>query len=100
MKTSPSDSDPNWEKLLRQARADVGPPADVPALLRAVRHAPPATRTGWAADFSALFATSRVITSCLAGASAFALVATWHVWDSWQALPWAQLLDTTVGGGS
>ena len=99
MNTSP-DPDSRWENLLRQAKADVGPSTDVAALLRAVRLEPMAQPRGWAEDFAALFASTRVIPGCLAGASAFALVATWQVWDSWQALPWVQLLDAAAGGAS
>lgn len=100
MNTPPSNSDSHWEKLLRQARSDVGPPADVAALLRVVRQAPAGAPESWFADFSALFSSSRAIGSCLAAASAFALVATYHVWDTLQVLPWVQLLDTVTGGGS
>jgi len=100
MKTPPSNSDSRWDDLVRQARADVGPPVDLAALLRAVRQAPLEERRGWFTDFSALFSSARVISGCLAGAGAFALVATWQVWDSWQVLPWIQLLDVATGGAS
>lgn len=92
------DPDARWETLLRQARADAGPPADLPALLRAVRSARLPARAGWIADFSALFATRRAIPACLAAAGAFALFSSWQIWDLWQALPWAQLLAVTTGG--
>ena len=60
MKTPPSDPDSRWEKLVQQARADVGPATDLPALLRAVRNAPVASRGGgWAAEFTALIAFGR-----------------------------------------
>jgi hypothetical protein len=100
MKTPPQNSDFRWENLLRQARADVGPPADLAALLRAVGQAPIAPRENWLAEFSALFSSGRFIPSCLAAAAAFAVVATWQVWDSWQTLPWVQLLDLSSGGAS
>jgi hypothetical protein len=100
MKIPPANSDSRWEKLLRAARADAGPPADVPALLRAVRQASLGARASWTAEFTALFASGRVIAGCLAGASAFVLVASWHAWDAWQTVPWAQLLDAATGGGS
>jgi len=98
MKTPRPDSDSRWEKLLRQAQADAGPPADLTALLRAVRQAPPAAQAGWATEFTALFSSARIVSGCLAGATACALFTTWQVWDSWQALPWAQLLITAAGG--
>ncbi len=100
MKIPPSNFDPQWEALLKQARADTGPAADLPALLRVVRHAPFAPHESWGAEFAALFSSGRVIPTCLAGACAFALVATWQAWDTWQEMPWAQLLDTATGGGS
>jgi hypothetical protein len=100
MKKPSSDSDPHWESLLLQARTDIAPPVDMPALLRAVRTAPLAQREDWASEFSALFSSGRFIPACLTGAAAFALIATWQVWDSWQALPWVQLLDVTTGGSS
>jgi hypothetical protein len=95
-------SDPRWENLLRQARADVAPPVDVSALLRVVRQAElaPLASQGWAAEISALFPSTRMIPGCLAAAAAFAAVATWHAWDSWQALPWMQLIDASTGGAS
>jgi hypothetical protein len=98
MKTPPSNPDSHWENLVQQARADVGPPADLAALLRTVRQAPVAPREGWAAEFTALFAFGRIIPTCLAGAGACAMIASWQAWDSWQALPWAQLLTTATGG--
>jgi hypothetical protein len=100
MKTPPSDSDPHWEKLLRQARMDIAPPVDMPALLHAVRTASLAHPEDWASEFSALFSSGRFIPGCLAGAAAFALIATWQAWDSWQTMPWVQLLDVTIGGAS
>lgn len=100
MKKSPFNPDSHWEKLLNAAQADVGPAADVPALLRAVRHAPVAARESWATEFSALFSSGRFIPGCLAGAAGFALIATWHVWDSLETVPWVQLLDTVTGGAS
>jgi hypothetical protein len=100
MKTPPSNPDTHWENLLRQARSDVGPPVSLPALLRAVHQAPLAAQESWATEFSAFFSSGRIIPGCLAGATAFALLATWQVWDSWQTLPWVQLLDAAAGGAS
>ena len=100
MKTPSPNPESRWENLLNQARNDVGPATDVPALLRAVRQAPLAARESWAVEFSALFSSGRFIPGCFAGAAAFALIATWHIWDSLQALPWVQLLDTATGGAS
>jgi len=99
MKIPPSNFDPQWENLLKQARADVGPTVDTQALLRAVRLEPLAPRESWIAEFSALFSSGRVIPTCLAGACAFALIASWEAWNAWQEMPWAQLLDTATGGG-
>ncbi|MEO6995078.1 MAG: hypothetical protein ABI273_15840 [Lacunisphaera sp.] len=101
MKNSPSDPDARWENLLNRARRDVGPTADLSASLRAIQHVELAPApTGWAADFSHLFSSGPVIPACLAGAAAFALIATWQVWDTWQTLPWVQLIDSAVGGSS
>jgi hypothetical protein len=101
MKNSPPDPDARWENLLNRARGDVGPTADLAASLRAIREVEiTPTRTGWAADFSLLFSSGPVIPACLAGAAAFALLATWQAWDSWQTLPWVQLIDSAVGGSS
>ncbi len=98
MKTPPSNFDSRWENLVRQAQADAGPAPDLPALLRAVRQAPVVSREGWAAEFTALFASARVVPACLAASCALACFASWQAWDSWQALPWAQLLTTATGG--
>jgi hypothetical protein len=92
------DSEIRWKKLVARAKADVGPPADLPALLRAVREASPVAQAGWAGEFSALFASGRFLSGCLAGTFACALFASWQVWESWQALPWGQWLVTTTGG--
>jgi hypothetical protein len=101
MKNSPPDPDARWEKLLNRARGDVGPTADLSASLRAIQQIQVApTPTGWAAEFSHLFSSGPVIPACLAGAAAFALLATWQAWDSWQTLPWVQLIDSAVGGSS
>lgn len=100
MKTPPDNSKPQWENLLQKARADLAPPVDLPALLRAVRQAPVARRESWGEEFSALFSSGRIIPACFAGAAALALIATWQAWDAWQALPWVQLLDGSLGGAS
>jgi hypothetical protein len=100
MKTPPSDSDQRWETLLKQARSDVGPPTDVPALLRVLHQPAVVARENWTTELAALFPTGRIFSGCLAGAAAFALIATWQVWDSWQDLPWVQLIDVTTGGAS
>lgn len=104
MKTPRPESDLRWEKLLQQARADVGPPADLNALLRVVRAAPsPASveeRAGWAAEFFALVNAARLVPLCLGGTAAIASVVTWQVWEWWEALPWAQLLMDATGGVS
>lgn len=100
---TPSDpSNSHWENLLRQARSDVAPPIDVAKLLRVVRQAEPApcVSAGWADEISALFPSARMVPGCLAAAAAFGAVATWHAWDSWQTLPWVQLIDASTGGGS
>ncbi len=101
MKNSPPDPDARWEKLLNRARGDFGPTANLAASLRAIQQVQVATAPkGWAAEFSRLFSSGPVIPACLAGAAAFALIATWQAWDSWQTLPWVQLLDSAVGGSS
>jgi hypothetical protein len=97
MKENP-DPELRWKKLVAQARKDVGPTTDVPALLRAVREISPTVRDSWSAEFAKLFATGRALSSCLAGAGAFAAIASWQAWETWQALPWAQWLATTTGG--
>lgn len=98
MKTPRPDPDVRWETLLRQARADAGPPTDLTALLRVVRSAELPDRPGWMSDFTALFAPRGALPACLGGACAFALFASWQIWSFWQALPWAQLLAITTGG--
>ena len=102
MNTPPDPFDSRWENLLRQARADVAPPVDGSALLRAVRLAELASpaNEGWSAEISDLFPSARMIPTCFAAAAGFAAVATWHAWDSWQALPWMQLIDASTGGAS
>ncbi len=104
MKTPRSDSDLRWEKLLQQARAEVGPPADLDALLRVVRAAPsPAPveeGAGWAAEFFALVGAARIVPLCLGGTAVVASFATWQVREWWEALPWAQLILDTTGGVS
>jgi hypothetical protein len=100
MKIPHSDPDPRCENLLRQARSEVSPPLDIPALLRVVRHAPLGSQESWAVQLSEFFSSWHVIPGCLAGAMAFALLATWQAWDSWQTLPWVQLLDAAAGGAS
>jgi hypothetical protein len=97
MKEQP-DPDLRWKNLVARAQADVGPSADLPALLRAVREASLAPRAGWATEFSALFATGRILSGCLAGTCALATFASWQAWETWQALPWAQWLAITTGG--
>lgn len=89
-----------WENLLSRARADAGPEADLPALLRAVRTAETAPEPDWQQQFIARFASARVIGGCVAAAGAFAVVFSWRAWEVWQALPWAQLVDGANGGGS
>lgn len=98
MKRPSGDSDARWENLLRQAQRDTAPSVDVPALLRAVRTAAAEPRRGWTGDFLVLFASRRVALGCLAGAAAFALLASWQAWTVWAVMPWAQLLATTTGG--
>lgn len=100
MKNPRSNSDQRWERLLRDARGDVGPAANVPALLHVVREAASRTPQGWTAEFFAFFGSWRVVSGCLAGTSAVALVATWQIWDTWQAVPWAQLLASSIGGAA
>jgi hypothetical protein len=92
------ESAARWKKLLAQARADAPPPVDVAALRRVVREAAVAPRAGWADEFFALFSARPVFSACLAGAGALALVATWQMWDLWQALPWAAWAMETGGG--
>jgi hypothetical protein len=98
MKKPRSDSDPRWEELLRQACADAGPPASLPALLRVVREAPLTSRAEWAAEFAAFFVSGRAVSACLVGAGVFASLTTWEVWDCWRTLAWAQLIVATTGG--
>ena len=92
------DPDSRWEKLVARARDDAPPPVDLAALRQAVRAATFAPHAGWAEEFLGLFSARPVFSACLAGAAAFALVATWQVWDLWQALPWAEWLMETGGG--
>jgi hypothetical protein len=98
MKKPRSNSDLHWEKLVRSARADVGPSTDSATLLRLVRQAPLASNEGWFDEFSALFASGKLTTACLAGSCMIALVTAWQVWDVWEALPWAELLTNATGG--
>ena len=97
MKQNP-DSESGWKKLVARARQDSGPPIDTTALLRVVRQATPARDEGWAAEFFAVFATGRILTSCFAGACAVAALASWQAWETWQILPWAQWMATATGG--
>jgi hypothetical protein len=92
------DSEARWENLLRRAQRDTAPSVNVPALLRAVRLATAEPRRGWAADFLALCGSARVAAGCLAGAAAFALLASWQAWTLWKVMPWVQLVATTTGG--
>jgi len=98
MKTSPSNPDSRWDELVRQARSDCGPAIDGPALLRAMRQAPVTLREDWVTEFTALFASARVVPACLAASCAFAGFASWQAWNAWQVLPWAELLSTATGG--
>ena len=101
MKRPESNFGPEWEKRLQQARADSVPPIDVSALLRVVRSEPlRANDEGWTAAFSQRFAERRAFATCLAGAGAFALLASWPVWECWQELAWVQMLAPTLGGAS
>jgi len=100
MKTPPDNTNPQWEKLLQQAQADLAPPVDLSALLRVVQQAPVTVRQSWTEDFTSVFSSGRIIPACFAGAAAFALIATWQAWDAWQTLPWVQLLDGSLGGAS
>jgi hypothetical protein len=98
MNTPHHDSETPWEKRLRQARADAGPPVDVAALLRTVRGAPLDLRVSWLDELSGLFGSPRFIPACLAAAAGCASVATWQLWEAWQMLSWAQLLAPVTGG--
>jgi len=99
MKRPEHNFDPEWEKRLPQARADSVPSIDLPALLRAVRQEPlRANDEGWTAAFSQCFAQRRAFVTCLAGVGAFALLASWPIWECWQELAWVQMLAPTVGG--
>lgn len=100
MKTPGSDSEQRWEKLVQQARADAGPPANLEAVVRAVHSAQWGPPEGWGADLHALLAASRIIPFCLAGIAASGAFALWEVWDWWDTLPWAQFLAATAGGGA
>lgn len=100
MKSPRTPSDLRWEKLLARARNDTSPPADLPALLHAIRHASVAPREGWAAEFFAVFAAGHIVSACLAGAGVFASITAWQVWTWWQMLPWAEFLAVTGGGAS
>lgn len=98
MKPTHSPSEDRWQDLVQRARSDAPPPVDTSALLRAVRAAADEPQAGWLAEFALLFGRRGAMAGCLAGAAAFALVATWQAWDLWQALPWAQMVATTTGG--
>jgi hypothetical protein len=102
MKNQPdSDSARAWAERLRRARADVPPPVDRAALLRSVRSAmlPAPEPPGWTAELARLFSPAKIVPACLGAAAAIALFASVQAWDTWQALPWAQLLGTINGGG-
>ncbi|MBL9211537.1 MAG: hypothetical protein JNL92_13790 [Opitutaceae bacterium] len=92
------DPEHAWARLVNQARQDVGPAIDRAALSRALAAAPPALQTTWGAEFAALFASGRMLASCLAGACAVAILASWQAWETWQALPWIQWVATATGG--
>lgn len=98
MKKPPSDSELRWEKLLRLARADAGPPTRVSLLLWAVQETPLAPRDEWIAEFAVFFGSARVVSACIAGAGVFASLTTWEVWDCCQTLAWAQFIVATAGG--
>lgn len=98
MNTPRPSHDQRWEKLVNQARADFGPPIDLPALLLAVCPAPSVSHDGWLAEFSDLFSTRRTVPACLVGASALVLMAAWQIWTFWQALPWAEFILINGGG--
>lgn len=98
----PTSSDSNWENLVRRARADVGPPADLTALRRVVREAAVTAAApmtgGWLAEFFALSISTRVLSACVTIAALCGAAATWEAWTVWQTLPWAQFLGGTTGG--
>lgn len=98
MKKSGPDSESHWENLLRKARADIGPEVNTAALLRSMREASVTKRESWLEEISDLFASTRVVLTCLAGAAAIALVTVWQVWETWQVLPWAEWLANATGG--
>ncbi len=97
MNSSPPSPHDRWNALVSRARADAPPPLDLSATLRAVRAAAPDS-TGWLADFTALFATRSAVRTCLLATAAFAVVATWQMWNFWETLPWIQLIAPTSGG--
>src|SRR5947209_20217724 len=101
MERPESNFESEWEKRVRQARADSVPPTDLPALLRAVRAEPlQANDAGWTAAFAQRFSRPRAFATCLTCAGAFAFLATWPVWECWQELAWLQMLAPPLGGAS
>ena len=101
MKPPRSHSESDWAERLRLARTDAPPSVDLPSLLRAVRQAAPAKEpSDWTEEFTALFASRRVVFTCSAAACALALFTSWEAWEFWQAMPWAQLLAASTGGAS
>ena len=87
-----------WKRLVQEARRDSPAPVNIASLLAAVHAASSQPPAGWIADFSDLFASGRIIPTCLCGAAGLALVASWQIWASLSALAWAQWLIVAPGG--
>jgi hypothetical protein len=96
MKSPMSDSE--WEELVRRARADAGPAANVSAVLAAVRSTEPESRAGWLMDFAGFFNARLVFPTCVSAACALAIVATWQASDFSKTLPWAEWVVSDAGG--
>jgi hypothetical protein len=94
---TPQSNQPDWEQRVAQARGDVAPPVNIPALLRAVREAEPVAPTTWLDELNALLASRVVAGVCAGGAACLAVVSTWQIWSLWQLLPWVALAGGAGG---
>lgn len=88
-----------WDDLVRSARGDSTPPIDVPALLRAVRQTPLPVESDWTTEFAATFASRRAWSVGLATACVLLCIGGWQAAELSQALPWAEWLAMSAGGG-
>lgn len=98
MKESESENERAWAAQIARARVDVAPPTNVEAVLRAVRTAAVAPRSGWLIELASVFAGARAVPACLAATLLLGGLASWEAWGLWQALPWAEMIVETTGG--